>query len=181
MKHRNTLVAATVASVLAVGMNSANAAPTISRLTPPSQLFATNGAQSAPLIARFIPGQRFDLQATVRPDAGHTITQVDWSIDGKPYTPLNTALKPGAVIAPVTATAITASVPGAVVASVRGYFNNGVKVHTFTATATQSDGQQVSATGNFEIVATPLSGVNSVKNVIIMLGDGMGSSQRAAA
>ncbi len=175
MKHRSTLVAATVASILAVGINSANAAPVISRLTPPSQLFATNGAESAPLIARFIPGQRFDLQATVRPDADQTITGVKWSIDGRPYRPafVTTSLVP--------ATLITATDPNAVVASVRGYSNLKANVHTFTATATQSDGSTVSATGNFEIVATSFAGHKSVKNVIIMLGDGMGASQRTAA
>jgi len=175
MKHRNTLVAATVAAILAVGINSANAAPVISRLTPPSQLFATNGAESAPLIARFIPGQRFDLQATVRPDAGQTITKVEWFIDGRPYRPafVTTSLVP--------ATLITATDPNAVVASVRGYSNLKANVHTFTAIATQSDNSTVSATGNFEIVATPFAGHKSVKNIIIMLGDGMGASQRTAA
>jgi len=175
MKNRNTLVAATVAAILAAGANVAAAAPTISRLTPPSQLFATNGAQSAPMIARFISGQKFDLQATVRPDAGQTITKVEWSIDGAPlsFAKNRTSLVP--------ATALTSTVPGAVAASVRGFQIGKVGVHTFTATATQSDGAIVSATGDFEIVKTPLAGAESVKNVIIMLGDGMGASQRTAA
>ena len=105
MKHRNTLLTATVSALLAIG--TVNAAPVISRLTPPSQLFATGGAQSAPMIARFIPGQRFDLQATVRPDAGQTITKVQWYIDNKLYTPVagTTSLVP--------ATALTATVPNA--------------------------------------------------------------------
>ncbi len=175
MKHLNTLAAATFASILAVGINSANAVPVISRLTPPSQLFATNGAESAPLIARFIPGQRFDLQATVRPDGGQTITKVEWSIDGKPYTPA------ADTHSLVPATLLSATDPDAVVASVRGYSNLKAKVHTFTATATQANGLTVSATGEFEIVATPLANHKSVKNVIIMLGDGMGASQRTAA
>ena len=175
MKHRNYLVAATVASILAMGIRTAYSAPVISRLTPPSQLFATNGTQSAPIIARLIPGQRFDLQATVRPDAGQTIVKVEWAIDGKPYIPRTgtTSLVP--------ATAITATYPNAVVASVRGYSNSKAKVHTFTAKATQSNGSTVSAEGNFEIVDTPLANHKSVKNVIIMLGDGMGASQRTAA
>ncbi len=173
MKHRNTLLTATVSALLAI--STVNAAPVISRLTPPSQLFATGGAQSAPMIARFIPGQRFDLQATVRPDAGQTITKVQWYIDNKLYTPVagTTSLVP--------ATALTATVPNAVVSSVRGYSNLTVGVHTFTARAIQSDKATVAAKGNFEVVATPLSGANSAKNVIIMLGDGMGASQRTAA
>jgi alkaline phosphatase len=175
MIHRNTLVAATVASILAIGTNSVNADPVISRLTPPSQFFATGGTQSAPMIARFIQGQRFDLQATVRPDAGRTITDVKWTIDGKTYTPAagTTSLVP--------ATALTATDPNAKVASVRGYSNLRAKVHTFTATATQDNGLTVSATGEFEIVSSPLTAPDRVKNVIIMLGDGMGASQRTAA
>ncbi|MDP2903140.1 MAG: alkaline phosphatase [Methylovulum sp.] len=175
MKHRNTLVAVTVASILAVGVNSANAAPTISRLTPPSQLFATNGTQSTPMIARFIAGQKFDLQATVRPDANQTITKVEWSIDGAAINVIKskTSLVP--------ATALTATVPNAVAASVRGFSIGKIGVHTFTARATQSDGLTVTATGNFEVVGTPLAGADSVKNVIILLGDGMGASQRTAA
>ena len=66
MKIRNNLLALAVAGILATGTDCANAL-TISRLTPPSQLFATHGAASGPMISRFIPGQKFDLQATVRP------------------------------------------------------------------------------------------------------------------
>ena len=50
----------------ALAGGSAVAAPTVSRLTPPSELFASG--QPEPVIARFLPGQRFDLQATVKPD-----------------------------------------------------------------------------------------------------------------
>ena len=42
-------------------VGQALAAPTISRLTPPSELFASG--RPAPVVARFLPGQRFDLQA----------------------------------------------------------------------------------------------------------------------
>jgi len=53
-------------------------------------------------------------------------------------------------------------------------------LHEFQVHATQSDGQVVKATGNFEIVAWQLGG-QKVKNIIIMLGDGMGAAQRTAA
>jgi alkaline phosphatase len=53
-------------------------------------------------------------------------------------------------------------------------------VHTFTVTATQSDGQTVTAKGNFEVVPL-LAGGQKVKNIIVMLGDGMGAAQRTAA
>ena len=50
-----------------------HATPTVSRLTPPSALFS-NTDPDPPYISRFLPGQRFDLQATVSPDAGQSIT-----------------------------------------------------------------------------------------------------------
>ncbi|HLO95518.1 MAG TPA: hypothetical protein VK195_14495 [Burkholderiaceae bacterium] len=49
------------------------------RLTPPSQRFATG--EPEPVIARFLPGQRFDLQATVLPDDGASYRLAD---DGYP-------------------------------------------------------------------------------------------------
>ena len=49
----------------------------ISRFNPSSELFSTGSA--TPMISRFVPGQRFDLQATVRPDAGQSITAVTFS------------------------------------------------------------------------------------------------------
>ncbi len=175
MKNRTSLLATSVAALLAAGAMTANAAPTITRLTPPSQFFATSGSQHAPMIARFVQGQLFDLQATVRPDSGQTITKVQWSMDGKPlrYNENKASLVP--------ATVITATVPGAVAASVRGVSVVKPGVHTFTATATQSDNTQVSATGEFEVVITPIANAKSVKNVIFFLGDGMGASQRTAA
>ena len=57
------------------------AAPSVSRLTPPSELFASNSS-SGPVIARFLPGQRFDLQATVRLDAGATLADFRFLVDG---------------------------------------------------------------------------------------------------
>jgi alkaline phosphatase len=53
-------------------------------------------------------------------------------------------------------------------------------LHTFTLTASQSDGQTVTAQGNFEVIPL-LAGGQKVKNIIIMLGDGMGAAQRTAA
>ena len=51
--------------VLLGGLTALDAAPSISRLTPPSGLFSF-GDPNPPIISRFIPNQRFDLQATVR-------------------------------------------------------------------------------------------------------------------
>ena len=61
MKKSNNILALAVAGILSVaGAETANAL-TISRLTPPSQLFATGGVTASPMISRFIQGQRFDL------------------------------------------------------------------------------------------------------------------------
>jgi alkaline phosphatase len=166
------LVISTVAASVCA-MPAAQAAPKISRLTPPSEYFATSG-QSPQVIARFLPGQRFDLQATIIPDAGTTIKSVQFAIDGKPVVAIAGASS-------ITSTGIVATLPaGTAVASVRAYSYNNPGVHMLTATATQSDGQVVTANGNFEIVEITKGG-RPVKNVIIMLGDGMGAAHRTAA
>ena len=54
---------------LALITTGANASPTVSRLTPPSELFSSGN--EGPVIARFLPGHRFDLQATGRWHRGH--------------------------------------------------------------------------------------------------------------
>jgi len=169
-----TLKTATRLSAIGIALIAAGAqaAPTVSRLTPPSELFSSGNV--GPVIARFLPGQRFDLQATVRPDdASKTITAATFAINGKtvdatvaiktcgkdclPNVPTNAAL--------TTVRAVSAMKPG---------------IHTFTVTATQNDGQTVTAKGNFEVVPL-LAGGQKVKNIIVMLGDGMGAAQRTAA
>ncbi|HEY6225999.1 MAG TPA: alkaline phosphatase, partial [Verrucomicrobiae bacterium] len=74
----------TLAAGFAIGacvFSQSNAAPTVRRLTPPSALFAFNDP-APPYISRFMPGQRFDLQATVAPDAGQTIAEATFLVDG---------------------------------------------------------------------------------------------------
>jgi len=151
----------------------ATAAPTVFRLTPPSELFATQGA-SDQVISRFLPGQRFDLQATVWPDAGQIITGFTFAVDGVPIRPTAgvTSMRP--------ADAITTDHPGAVAVSLRAYSNDKAGVHTLMVKATQSDGAKVTALGNFEVVGIVKHG-QKVKNVIILLGDGMGAAHRTAA
>ncbi len=153
--------------------HAAIAAPSVSRLTPPSELFASGRAEG-PYIARFLPGQRFDLQATVRLDAGATLTDFQFAIDCL-----------AAKVAPGTTSIVTAglSLPAgtnAAVVSQRGVSITKPGVHPFSVKATQSDGQVVSATGNFEVVKIE-NGGRKVKNIIILLGDGMGSTHRTAA
>ena len=159
-------------ALLALSTLQAAAAPAVSRLTPPSQLFSTG--QSAPVIARFLPGQRFDLQATLRPDdASKSISSARFAIDGRPVS-VSVALRD-------CSAGCLASVPkSASIATVRAVSVNRAGLHTFTVTAIQSVGQTVSATGNFEIVPL-LSGGLKVKNIVILLGDGMGAAQRTAA
>ncbi|MES2825105.1 MAG: alkaline phosphatase [Pseudomonadota bacterium] len=164
-----SLLSLVISSAIAA---SASAAPTVSRLTPPSQLFATNGAESNPMIARFVPGQRFDLQATIRPDAGQTITSVQFSVDG--------VVVPGSVS--LTTSGLVTSLPvGSTVASLRAYSSTTPGTHILTVTATQSDNQVVTTNGNFEVVGITANNGRKAKNLILMVGDGMGASHRTAA
>ena len=126
------------------------------------------------MIARFLPGQRFDLQATIRLDAGTSLQAFEFEVDG-------VALKPASSVTSVVTTGL--SLPAgtnAAVVSQRAYSNSKPGVHRLTVNATQSDGQRVSATGNFEVVALAGAG-RKAKNIIILLGDGMGAAHRTAA
>ena len=159
--------------VLAVGAaaaaSPANAAPFVSRLTPPSALFSFGDA-SPPIISRFLPGQRFDLQATVSPDAGQTIVAAEFQVDG--------VTVPGSVS--FAAATVAGKPPGTVVVSLRACANSVAGLHTLTLNATQSDSLTASTNGNFEIQAIRPS-IYGAKNVIILIGDGMGIAQRTAA
>jgi alkaline phosphatase len=148
------------------------AAPTVSRLTPPSELFASG--QPEPVIARFLPGQRFDLQATLRPDAGATITAARFFIDGRPVAAPH-ALRD-------CASGCLKDVPAnAAIASVRAVSVERAGRHLLAIEATQSDGQVAKAQGNFEVVPFSAAVGGKVKNLVILLGDGMGAAQRTAA
>jgi alkaline phosphatase len=157
------------AAIAAASFSSVFAAPTVSRLTPPSLLFNTS-VSGAPYIARFLPGQRFDLQATVRPDAGQTITSAVFKINN--------------VTVPGTVTLLTADVAGlpanTVSPTLRAHSIVTPGVYTLTVTATQSDNSTVTATGEFEVIAITTTG-RKAKNVIFMIGDGMGIAHRTAA
>jgi len=146
------------------------AAPSVTRLTPPSNLFASGTAR--PVVARFLPGQRFDLQATIVPDSGHHVSGVTFRVDGTPAAG-SVSLTP--------ATASSAPV-GAVVATLRTYAVHNAGLHTLSVKATQDDGANVERQGNFEIVGFgPRNQKQAAKNVIVMIGDGMGIAHRTAA
>ena len=151
-------------------VSSALAAPTISRLTPPSALFSY-GDPKPPIIARFLPGQRFDLQATIQPDPGAIIVGVRYIVDG--------------VSVPGPITLVLANVAGlpanTVVASQRAYSNATPGIHTLQVTTTDNRGVSSVATGNFEVVALGDAAGNKIKNIIFMIGDGMGIAHRTAA
>lgn len=157
------------AALLATAASSAFAAPTVSRLTPPSILFST-GVPGAPNVARFLTGQRFDLQATVRPDAGQTITGATFTVDGAPVAGTVSLLACDVAGLPANTVAPT----------LRAYSNLAPGTHTLAVTAVQSDSQTVSATGTFQIVGTTVNG-RKAKNIIVMIGDGMGIAHRSAA
>src|SRR5215216_77636 len=156
-------------AILAACSATAFAEPIVSRLTPPSLLFST-GVDGEPYVSRFLPGQRFDLQATIKPDAGQTITGASFAIDGQvvagsvALTPCDVAGLPVNTVAP-TLRAVSVTTPG---------------VHRLTVTAQQSDGKIVTARGEFQVIATTHGG-KKVKNVVLLIGDGMGIAHRTAA
>ena len=150
-------------------LGTASADPTVSRLTPPSALFSF-GDTTPPIIARFFAGQRFDLAATVRPDAGTTITGSVFSVDGAPVSDASLSFTK----------ADRVTVTNSVQVAFRAYSNTKPGIHTFSVSATQSDGKTVQAFGNFEVVAAVPQG-RRAKNVIYLIGDGFGIAHRTAA
>jgi alkaline phosphatase len=161
------------AAALAVLAGAAAPAPTVTRLTPPSELFASANPKP-PYIARFLPGQRFDLQATVRLDPDTTLKDFAFLIDG-------VTTRPGAGTTSVVTSGLTLPKDvNAAVVSQRAVSVAKPGIHILTVRATQSDGQAVEAKGNFEVVALGREG-RPAKNVIILLGDGMGAAHRTAA
>lgn len=148
------------------------AAPSVSRMTPPSELFSNN--RPAPVIARFMTGQRFDLQATLRPDdPDKHIQGAQFSIDG---------IKIESTVSLMNcSTGCKPAVPNnASIATVRAVAVEQPGLHTFSVKGTQSDGQTVTATGNFEIITIETGG-KKIRNIILMVGDGMGAAHRTAA
>lgn len=180
MKNNKCLVVLAVTAVLVTGTENTYAAFKISRLTPPSNTISP----TAVTLSRFIPGQKFDLQATVQPDASTTISSVVFAVDGTTVANIvndNTAVNQYNGTESLVKTGLVSGLPtNTVVASLRAYSNLNVGMHTFTATANQSDSSTKTVTGNFEIVGTTPVG-RKAKNIIIMLGDGMGASHRTAA
>ena len=170
--HKNPRFILLAATLLAAAFSAVSAAPIVSRLTPPSDLFSFKDP-SPPYISRFLPGQRFDLQATISPDANQNIAGVKFYVDTSEVVGSITLVR-----------ATVAGLPtNTLVATLRAYSNITPGVHRLTVSATQlPDGQSVIATGNFEVVNLGAAvGNPKAKNIIVMIGDGMGIAHRTAA
>ncbi len=170
-----------VLTALATLAGAADAAPVISRLTPPSNPLIA----SANTLARFLPGQRFDLQATVQTDGTNKIANVVFAVDGTTIATLTNDLTTADQFSGKTGLVKNGLVSGlaanSVVASLRGYANSTAGVHTLTVTATDVAGGVTTRKGNFEVVGLVANSGRPAKNIIIMLGDGMGAAHRTAA
>lgn len=168
-KPIHALAAASLLLAGTIADHAALASPVVSRLTPPSVLFST-GDDSAPVTARFLPRQRFDLQCTVRPDAGQTIDSVTFNVDD---------LDVGGDVSSTPAT--VAGLPaGTTIFTRRRYATRVTGDHRLTVIVRQRDGQVVTATTKFSV--QPLvAGGEKARNVIILIGDGMGIAHRTAA
>ncbi len=156
------------ALAVALVSGAAMAAPEVTRLTPPSNFF-TFGDPELPIVARFLPGQRFDLQATIATDSNLPPKSVEFLVDGQ------TVAGKVALIS-----ADTSAAAGRWIATIRAYSNTAPGIHTLTVRATQMDNQVVEADGEFEVVQISQQG-RRAKNVIFFIGDGMGIAHRTAA
>lgn len=175
-----TLALCLLCLTLGLFNSQAWATPLISRVTPPSKPF--HNGQSEPVTSRFLSDQRFDLQATVQPDPGTTISQVRFLIDGKELARIS-PLGPNAANTSFVSTGLVDGLrPNTVVVSFRGYSNKQEGIHHLVVEATQSDQAITSDEWHvFEIVGLQANHHSKAKNVIIFLGDGMGATHRTAA
>jgi alkaline phosphatase len=134
---------------------SASAAPSSVSVTPPAN-------------ARFLADQRFDLRVEGKGTGPFAATL---SIDGVPQTFTSGEQN--------TLTTDGISSTGFGGFNLRGYSNSQPGTHTLTATFTDATGT-VSVSSEFTIFDA-WGGRAPARNVIIMLGDGMGAAHRTAA
>jgi alkaline phosphatase len=181
MNLRRNSIKLMVAAAFAATAVSSFASPNISRLTPPSNPISA----TANTLARFLPNQKFDLQTTVQPSTGTTISSVVFAVDG---ITVATITNDGSAVNQFLGTTglvktglVVGLATGTVVASARAYSNGVVGVHTLTATATENLGAVTTSTGNFEVMPILANSGRPAKNIIIMLGDGMSVAHRSAA
>lgn len=164
MKPQLHLVFPALASLSVLLASPASAAPVVTRLNPPSALFTFNDP-NPPYIARFATGQRFDLQATIQADAGKIIT-------GGTFYVNNEALPEAATVTALGGDKFSLTV--------RAYSHKKAGVHTFSVSAIQNDAAVATDEGNFEVVKFQSAG-RKAKNIIYLIGDGLGIAHRTAA
>ena len=126
--------------------------------------------------ARFLPGQRFDIRVEASGTAPFSATL---TIDGATQTFTSGAQNTD------TTDGISSATYGGF--NIRGYSNKNVGTHTISATFTDATGT-VNGSAQFEIVdlksIKPVADSGKpgkVRNIIILLGDGMGAAHRTAA
>ena len=140
---------------LTLASQTAHAAPTLVSVTPPAN-------------ARFLKGQRFDLRVEGKGTGPFSATL---SIDGVPQT-FSSGTQNSTTTDDITS-------PGFGGFNARGYSSHLPGLHTIRASFTDATGT-VSVESKFEVVDA--AGYREgIKNVIIMLGDGMGTAHRTAA
>jgi alkaline phosphatase len=128
----------------------------------------TNVTISPPHGARFLKGQRFDLRVEGKGTGPFSATL---AIDGHPVS-FSSGTQSSLATDGITA-------PGFGGFNRRGFSDDDQGDHVITATFTDSTGT-VSATSQYRVV-NPWGGRRPVKNVVIMVGDGMGVAHRTAA
>ncbi len=181
MNLRRNSIKLMVAATFAATAVSSFASPNISRLTPPSNPISA----TANTLARFLPNQKFDLQTTIQPSTGTTISSVVFAVDGITVATITNDGSAANQFLGTTGLVKTGLVAGlatgTVIASARAYSNGVVGVHTLTATATDNLGGVTTTNGNFEVMPILANSGRPAKNIIIMLGDGMSVAHRSAA
>jgi alkaline phosphatase len=175
--------------------------------TVASAVFKVDGAtvsgtvglvKSLTLSVTNVTGKQLTVSSTASLSIGMAVTgtglagsSVIDSIDSATQVTLNntpTGAVTTATFDPISATSLdpfnpnlaaTPILANTAVATLRAYSNTAPGVHSFTCTATLDNGNTVTATGNFEVLRMPALG--SLKNVIFLIGDGMGAAHRTAA
>lgn len=128
----------------------------------------TNVSVAPPDGARFLVNQKFDLRVEGKGTGPYSATL---AIDGAPQSFTSGAQN--------TTFTDNISSPGYGGFNLRGYFNNAPGTHTITASFTDSTGT-VNISTQFQIIDARGT-LKPAKNIIILLGDGMGVAHRTAA
>jgi len=128
----------------------------------------TNVSVAPPDGARFLVNQKFDLRVEGKGTGPYSATL---AIDGAPQSFTSGAQN--------TTFTDNISSPGYGGFNLRGYFNNAPGTHTITTSFTDSTGT-VNISAQFQIIDARGT-LKPAKNIIILLGDGMGVAHRTAA